>query len=260
MSLHPVLSSAHPWRDDLSTHFLPACISVHSIHPSIYLPPPLSLLWRASFPPLIAREPETRLLPLASSSNPRAFHLSRGILACSYQGLPEAHCHRTYQRRLKAALPADGAAARGSGVGSRRSPPPPRVLTLPSVGAATTGAPAGAAAAAPVASVRSSGAWWATAQSPGVVQGPAGLGPSSPARRAWEPGGEACLASPARGGFCRAQPPHRGFQEEEVAQVPALVPLSLPSDSPGDVPQPRAARAEARKGCAPAGQVPAGPG
>lgn len=180
MSLHPVLPQALIPGDDL-IHLLSLPGSHRpSIHPSIYLPPSLPL--RASSTPGSLGN-QKQASSLASSSNPAHSTCPGASSLAPTRGLPEAHCHRTYQRRLKASAPADGQAARGSGVGVAAPPrplPPGTHLAL----RVPTRAPAGAAAAAPVASVRSSGLRWATAQSPGVVQGPAGSGLSSPARRA----------------------------------------------------------------------------
>lgn len=115
--------------------YLPAFLSIYS---SIYLPASLSpSVWRASSHPWSLGNQKQASLPRLFLQ-PRAFHLSRASSLAPTRGLPEAHCHRTYQRRFKASAPRGRGRLPGeAGWGSRRPPPLPRVLTLPSVGAAT---------------------------------------------------------------------------------------------------------------------------
>lgn len=99
-------------------------------------------------------------------------------------------------------------------------------------------------------------------RAPAWSRDPQALGPPRPLRGArWEPGGEARLASPLGAGFVGLSLPTEASREGRSSSGPALVPparspptLQATSLSPG-----QRAR-EARKGCAPAGQVAAGPG
>lgn len=85
-------------------------------------------------------------------------------------------------------------------------------------------------------------------RAPAWSRDPQALGPPRPRRGAlWEPGGEARLASPPGAGFVGLSLPTEASREGRSGSGPALVPPPLPSNSPGDVPQPRAARAGGEK-------------